>query len=241
MKNIPLPEKIIYAVVLLLVGAGAVISHIDQDFLENKYMVEDGVIEWLTVFGFLAGMVVCFRRVVLLRSEKPLLFLAATMMLGLAYLFCAGEEISWGQRVFGWGTGDFFKSHNAQEETNLHNLRIGGVKLNKLIFSKLLALVLALYFCVMSPLHSKKQGVARFMDSLAIPVPRMRQFIACAVMAIIAQVLTDSTNKGELAEFGGSWIFLMILVYPINRAVFEPQKNETKKDEQNDEVETAPQ
>jgi hypothetical protein len=34
----------------------------------------------------------------------------------------AGEEISWGQRIFGWATPDFFRENNIQGETNFHNM-----------------------------------------------------------------------------------------------------------------------
>lgn len=42
-------------------------------------------------------------------------------------LFAAGllaglEEISWGQQIFGFRSGEFFRTHNLQRETNLHNL-----------------------------------------------------------------------------------------------------------------------
>ena len=40
----------------------------------------------------------------------------------LALFFQIGEEISWGQRVFGWGTPETFSAVNKQSETNLHNV-----------------------------------------------------------------------------------------------------------------------
>lgn len=43
---------------------------------------------------------------------------------GLAFLACfyiAGEEISWGQHIFGWITPEFWTEVNDQQETNLHN------------------------------------------------------------------------------------------------------------------------
>ena len=36
-------------------------------------------------------------------------------------LYIAGEEISWGQHIFGWITPDFWSGVNDQDETNLHN------------------------------------------------------------------------------------------------------------------------
>jgi hypothetical protein len=43
-------------------------------------------------------------------------------VVGLALLWIAGEEISWGQRIFGLETPDWMQRHNLQHEMNLHNL-----------------------------------------------------------------------------------------------------------------------
>ncbi len=40
---------------------------------------------------------------------------------GLALVFVAGEEISWGQRIFGFTTPDFLMGLNVQNEFNVHN------------------------------------------------------------------------------------------------------------------------
>lgn len=37
-------------------------------------------------------------------------------------IFLVGEEISWGQRIFGWSTEGVFAEINDQNETNLHNI-----------------------------------------------------------------------------------------------------------------------
>jgi hypothetical protein len=44
-------------------------------------------------------------------------FLAAT----LGTIYICGEELSWGQHVFGWMTPEFWSGLNDQSETNLHN------------------------------------------------------------------------------------------------------------------------
>lgn len=41
-----------------------------------------------------------------------------------ALVFVCGEEISWGQRMFGIQSPGFFVEHNVQKEINLHNLYI---------------------------------------------------------------------------------------------------------------------
>ena len=41
---------------------------------------------------------------------------------GLGCVYFLGEEISWGQHLFGWATPDNWKELNDQGETNLHNM-----------------------------------------------------------------------------------------------------------------------
>jgi hypothetical protein len=36
-------------------------------------------------------------------------------------IYCAGEEISWGQHIFGWQSNEFWSAVNDQGETNFHN------------------------------------------------------------------------------------------------------------------------
>ena len=45
------------------------------------------------------------------------------LALALLFLICGGEELSWGQRIFGWDTPQALERVNVQGETNLHNLR----------------------------------------------------------------------------------------------------------------------
>lgn len=51
----------------------------------------------------------------------------AFLSLAALFFFIAGEEISWGQRIFGWETPDWLKEHNIQHETSIHNLAIFNV------------------------------------------------------------------------------------------------------------------
>ncbi len=43
------------------------------------------------------------------------------ILAGLAALFAAGEEVSWGQHIFGFAYPDFLQGANFQDETNFHN------------------------------------------------------------------------------------------------------------------------
>ncbi len=92
---------------------------INDSRLHDELTREDGWAEYLTAVAFfLAGLVTAatayMERSWTLRSFY---FLGAVAM-----LFVAGEEISWGQRLFEWETPDFMMSLNQQGESNLHNI-----------------------------------------------------------------------------------------------------------------------
>ena len=86
---------------------------------------EDAVLEMLTAALFLVSAILLFTASFSLRRQrskhlKPLVFaygVIATVFL----LFCL-EEISWGQRIFGWETPHALAKINEQGEMNLHNL-----------------------------------------------------------------------------------------------------------------------
>lgn len=86
------------------------------------FTAEDGFAESLQViFYFLAFAMSLF---ITWRHHRAGERLLALLYLGLtvAFVFMIGEEISWGQRLFGWGTPDPLVEVNKQDETNLHNI-----------------------------------------------------------------------------------------------------------------------
>lgn len=54
------------------------------------------------------------------RRQRLAMILAIAMVLLLGLMI--GEELSWGQRIFGWGTPSFLAEINSQSEINLHNI-----------------------------------------------------------------------------------------------------------------------
>jgi hypothetical protein len=68
---------------------------------------------------------------------------ALILLLAFVLIFGAGEEVSWGQRIFGWGTPHDLAHANTQDETNLHDLRFFGGFLSISHLSQLFWLTLA--------------------------------------------------------------------------------------------------
>src|SRR5688500_16187413 len=128
-------------------------------------------------------------------------------------LFGAGEEISWGQRVFDIETPSSLMERNAQKELNLHNLTFEwngkGVKINRLVFGRGMALALVLYLFVLTPLYRRKPRVQRLVDDWAIPIPTPLQVAAYVVVLAVVELLIDSSKRGEMTEFAGAIVFML--------------------------------
>ena len=215
-------EWVTYAFVFLMIAIGSLLFWTNEPLFQ-RFVVEDGIVEWLTVIGLLSVTVVSLRRVVVLRPVRSFRFLLMTALLGLLFIFGAGEEISWGQRIFGIETSDFFQQHNAQRETNLHNMKIGDVSINKLIFSKIWLLSMLTYWFLVTPLYKRQQAFARFVDSFAVPIPQNHHIIANVAGLILAELLIDSTKRDELTEMAFGFLFLLNVAFPYNQRIFEPK------------------
>jgi hypothetical protein len=94
--------------------------------LTASFGKEDGVVESIGALFFLAASVLLIGTYFKIKKtssseyRKP----EAIWILGLALLFFVafGEEISWGQRIYGFETPDALKEINKQHEFNIHNL-----------------------------------------------------------------------------------------------------------------------
>lgn len=95
----------------------------------GRFFAEDGPFEDLTAIAFFACCLmyaVAFRRY-LAQPEKISLIALLILFCSVFSLFLALEEISYGQRIFGWQTPVLLKE-NLQQESNLHNLLTYGTR-----------------------------------------------------------------------------------------------------------------
>jgi hypothetical protein len=212
-------QSIILTFVFTQLTLGVFIAFTDIVYFENIYAREDSWIEWWTVVALLAGSGLNLYRGIVLRKSRGLFFSACLFLLSGLYFFGAGEEISWGQRLFSVESNEFFLRHNSQGETNLHNLIVSGVKINKLIFGLMLGIFVGLYFLVLPPLYRLVPAVKRLINTFAIPVPCLWH-IACYVILFAFVQITPSPKRGELLEFGGCWIFFCLNLFPFNREIY---------------------
>ena len=92
---------------------------------------EDGLLESTGALLFLGAAILFFllffRKSSFVRAEDASYFDKRTkriffFLLGLLFVVLLGEEISWGQRIFGWATPEGIAERNMQGETTIHNL-----------------------------------------------------------------------------------------------------------------------
>ena len=128
---------------------------------------------------------------------------------------CCGEEISWGQRIFGWRTPEFFSNHNAQNETNLHNIQAvhqwnadGSEKgfVGKLVNMNRLFSVFWMTFFVVLPLSAARSiRVRRWVTRIGIPVPPLWAgalfLVSYGIYKILASLYAGTARAHTLDEF----------------------------------------
>ncbi len=80
---------------------------------------EDGVIEQASAILFLSCSIIAILIAVRSVNRNRRIIHA---ILAIGFFLFLGEEISWGQRIFGFQTNELIKNINVQNENNIHNL-----------------------------------------------------------------------------------------------------------------------
>lgn len=161
--------------------------------------VEDGPIENLGAAAFLVAaslFFVSFRDSLgagndfhLFRTKRNLFLL----LLALAFLFAGGEEISWGQRIFGWNTPAAIADINAQDETTIHNLDI--FQQGKSFSFWFNAFWIG--FCVCVPLLDRWRPAYVFFERIRLPVVPLWTGVLLLVNYAVFKMIASSHASGS--------------------------------------------
>lgn len=95
---------------------------------------EDGVFEYLSALFFVVAAVFFGLSLSKIGMDQNKLKMLLFLLLTIFCFFVGMEEISWGQRIFGWSTPENMKDINFQDETNLHNLIIQEGLFNMIMY-----------------------------------------------------------------------------------------------------------
>ncbi|MCB0349323.1 MAG: hypothetical protein KDD37_10845, partial [Bdellovibrionales bacterium] len=118
--------------------------------------------------------------------------------------FGSMEEISWFQRIADINAGEFFLTHNKQAETNLHNLKVGEVGINKLIFGKILFLGLITHNVILPLMSIKRPKIRHWVESKGFFLPPLQLVATYLALAIILQAFVSHRREKELLEVIGA-------------------------------------
>jgi hypothetical protein len=174
---------------------------------------EDSVLEWSQVASLV--LIAVFGAAVAVRLSR-------TGRGGWAILFAlvcagaiviAGEEISWGQRIFGWITPQDLAGINKQGETNLHNL---GGTLRILNFGMMVAAGFLTLAPIALVLSGGRQRWGAWVDYLVPPLFLVTWFVLTFGYRTYRFVRASGSSGSfaELIEFtlyAGAFLFAFIL------------------------------
>lgn len=220
LKSLTSTEILGFSFLILLYALGIYFANTDPVYFKSTYAREDGFVEYATAVMLFSISVLSFYRLFKFWAVKPILWKVGVLGMALVFLFGAGEEISWGQRIFGIESSEFFIQNNAQHETNLHNMVVDGTKINKLIFSQLLTLILVIYLLILPVLYRKYEKVKNLVNMFAVPLPRWKHTIAFLLSTALI-TLMPSDKKWEVYELAFGVIFLLIFLNAYNKYIYE--------------------
>lgn len=211
-EALPWLETICLGLLIIGLCVGTYIAVMTPGSFDAGIAAEDGPLEWSSAVALVIAALALLRRI-WIRTARSSLFIAVSIFGAVILFFGAGEEISWGQRVFGWQSGEFFLENNAQSETNIHNLMVGETKINRVIFGTLLSLMFIFYFCILPFLTRRTTRLGRLVQTLFVPVPRLRHGALFAVSLIVMLSLPQS-RAPELGEFALALLLAAVIFNP---------------------------
>ena len=163
-----------------------------------QHVQEDQPLEWSTFWGFMVAGGFFLRAAYLERATRP----PPWFFVGVA-TFCivvAMEEISWGQRVFGYSPPRYFLEKNWQQEFNIHNV------ISTRLRQQLIVAMLATYGLLL-PLLERIPATRGLPSKLGITSPPAA--LAPVFVALIVLIVTYPLEySGELVEAGMALAFI---------------------------------
>ena len=170
-------EVIATAVLSLALFVGITIWMILDVDTVRLHMREDGVIESITAILFFVsaiGFFVVMAKSEFLKERGTRSAYVITLAWALLMVIFAGEEISWGQRIFLLETPEILREINKQQELNIHNIEI----VDSFLGGKYRYLSIMMFMTgLIIPLFSKTRIGSRICQEFAFPVAPLRYVV----------------------------------------------------------------
>ena len=198
------------------------------------YEKEDGILESCSAICYLLSSFTLFYLFFKSKSDQEEFFLGTNrnyffLFLGILFIFCFGEEISWGQRILKMNTPDWMSKINMQNETNIHNINIfhgldenDNRKVGLAIWTNLERwfAIFWFFYCVLIPIFylisDKAQNILR---KIKLPIVPLR----VGALFVFNYLIAKSIEKGNffdvpppIAETKENNIAILFLVISIS-------------------------
>jgi len=172
---------------------------------------EDELLEWSSFWAFIIASIIY----IYIAAKRPRLFTALWFPFGLMAfcLFVAFEEISWGQRIFGYRPPEYFLEFNSQQELNLHNIIDND-------WRKIAIAVVIFGYGVVLPLAGLWNPIRRLYFRFGILTPQVELTPAFFLCGIAQQTYP--------IKFTGEWIELTLGMCFIFSALTSAMQQENK-------------
>ncbi|KAA3640210.1 MAG: hypothetical protein DWQ02_02355 [Bacteroidetes bacterium] len=190
----------------ILIGISIILMFVNYelDITKNAFR-EDGLLENLTViFTFLAMFILIFLGI----KETKRIARIFLFLLAFGIFLFGMEEISWGQRIFGWETPEALKTINRQEESNLHN-----------IFNEFLNVLYAIINIILGCLFLFRKWFIQILDSVPAlkPIkfyyPSTHFYFAGLIFFFMLPYTAYLDQRGETFE---EVLALLLFVYALD-------------------------
>ena len=131
-----------------------------------KLIQEDLLGEWVT---FLSFFFACFFFGFLFFKSTPKIKGIWFLLIAIASIFIAMDEISWGQRLFRINLPQYFADKNFQGEMNFHNIQ--GFMADQWTIMKIVGIIFIFYGLFLPVVTHLSTGIDNLRKKIFIPVP----------------------------------------------------------------------
>jgi hypothetical protein len=174
---------------------------------------EDHIIEWLTVVFLILSAVLAIIHALIARRRANH-YVWFFILFAIACIFFAIEEISWGQRVFGLESSEYFLEHSDQQEINVHNI----VNEQFSVRTKHIAAWALLAYGVVLPMLARSYWVFSFVKRLGIVIPPLVLIPGFIFASVMTWDRYFNGQDEEVAEFFFSILIFLVMVFQFWRS-----------------------
>lgn len=191
-------NKLVWLVLPICVAVMPYIARFMGKHTDVYIYGEKGIIENLTFIFLIIAIIACLFILFSKQKIKFSIFKIWMVLYLLGAIYFAGEEISWGQHYFGWGTPEKWSTVNDQQETNLHNTAAIFDQIPRTLLS-----LAALIGGVLIPIYRKYKNY----------IPNKESFFdwllptyVCLPAALLSLLVSWHEKTYELLEIDIPWV-----------------------------------